>query len=220
MQSTPRSFRQSVLVLGAVLAVACVSGCGSSTHVHVPPPPPSGPLVFNELEPNDFPDFPDFVAVLDRTSYLAVLGSVEAVGFDIVDHIEFQAAEPMELEFYLEPLTAFGDVDVSIYDPISGVVLNTYAFAGGESGTLVIHEAGRPFQFVISAFGAASDWDLEIEGYPYFGRRAGGDGDGAQAPAAIEALDAGAGSGSSDALQESDEEAAGTERPWIEFISA
>ena len=207
MRSIPRSLRQSVLVLGAVLAVACTSGCGSSTHVHVPPPPPTGPVVYIEIEPNDFPDFPDFVSVLDRRSHLAVQGSVEAFGFDVVDHIEFQAAEPMELDFYLEPLTAFGDVDVSIYDPLTGFVLNTYALAGGESGALVIHEGGRPFQFVITAFGAASDWDLELLGYPYFGRRS----------------DPSGSDGGTDAADPTSREAAdsppvGT-RPWIEFLS-
>ncbi|MEE2941096.1 MAG: hypothetical protein VX460_11965 [Planctomycetota bacterium] len=207
MRSIPRSFRQSVLVLGAVLAVACVSSCGSATHVHVPPAPPTGPVIYAEIEPNDFPDFPDFVSVLDRQSHLAVQGSVGAFGFDVVDHIEFQAAEPMELDFYLEPLTAFGDVDVSIYDPISGLVLNTYAFTGGESGTIVIHEAGRPFQFVITAFGFASDWDLELLGYPYFGRRAGAESESEDAPAA--SLQARGEAGA----------AAAEVRPWIEFVS-
>lgn len=209
MRSILRSFHRSAQVLGAVLAVAGVSGCGSSTHVHVPPPPPTGPVVYAELEPNDHPAFPDFVSVLDCQSHLAVLGSVEAFGFDIVDHIEFQAAEPMELDFYLEPLTAFGDVDVSIYDPISGLVLNTYALAGGESGTLVIHEAGRPFQFVITAFGAASDWDLELLGFPYFGRRSGLDGQSEGADAASPQA-----RGETNAA-----EAAPEERPWIEFVS-
>ena len=209
MRSTPRSLRRSALVLGAALAVAFVSGCGSSTDVHVPPPPPTGPVIYAELEPNDFPAFADFVSVLDRRSHLAVLGSVEAFGFDIVDHIEFQAAEPMELDFYLEPVTAFGDVDVSIYDPISGVILNTYAFAGGESGTRVIHEAGRPFQFVITAFGAASNWDLELLGYPYFGRRSGLDGASENADATTP-----------QARVEADaSEALAEERPWIEFVS-
>ena len=207
MRSIPRSFRQSVLVLGAVLAVACASGCGSSTHVHVPPPPPTGPVIYVELEPNDFPDFPDFISVLDRRSHLAVQGSVEAFGFDVVDHIEFQAAEPMELDFYLEPLTAFGDVDVSIYDPLTGFVLNTYAFTGGESGTIVIHEAGRPFQFVITAFGGPSDWDLELVGYPYFGRRSDSPGSDGETSAPIP-------------LSPGPTEAppVGT-RPWIEFVS-
>ncbi len=207
MRSTPRSLRRSALIVGAVLAVACASSCGSSVAVQVPPPPPTGPVVYVELEPNDFPDFPDFVSVLDRRSHLAVLGSVEAFGLDVVDHIEFQAAEPMELDFYLEPLTAFGDVDVSIYDPIAGVVLNTYAFAGGESGTLVIHEAGRPFQFIVYAFGAASDWDLELIGFPYFGRRSGAD---------VESDDAHAASPQARSTVDASE---AEERPWVEFVS-
>lgn len=205
MQSYPRSLRQSLFVLGAVLAVAVASGCTRTTHVHQPPAPP-GPALFFELEPNDHPDFPDFVAVLDRDSYLAVQGSVEAVGFDIVDHIEFQAAEPMELDFYLGALSAYGDVDVSIYDPIAGVILSTYAYEGDEWGTLVIHEPGRPFQFVIEAYLYDLDWDLELTGYPYFGRSA--------APGAASDSEAAAEAGPA-AVSELE---AAEPRPWIEFV--
>lgn len=225
MQSTPRSFRRSLVVLGAVFAACCVTGCGRRTTVSVPPPAPPGPDLFTEIEPNDFPDFPDFVAVVDQLSYLAVQGSVQFIGNDIVDHIEFEAAEPMELDFYLDPLTLGGDVDVSIFDPLTGQVLSTYAFDGPEFGTLVIHEAGRPFQFVIEAFGGDSAWDLELVGFPYFGRTAAsGDGDtagGAETPQAIESLDLDAevlDAPEGDA--EGSQEAEGTERPWIEFISA
>jgi hypothetical protein len=165
MQSCPRSLCRSVLVLGAALAIVFASGCSDVTHVSHHPP--AQPELYFELEPNDFPETPDFVAVLDSRSFLVVQGSVEAVGFDIVDHIEFAASEPIEIEFYLDGLGPLADVDVTIYDPIANQILGVYASGGDESGTIVVHEAGRPFQFVIEAFGGPADWDLELVAYPH-----------------------------------------------------
>lgn len=165
MRSAPISLRRSVLILGATLALSIVAGCGDT--VHVGPSAPAGPEYVVELEPNDFPEWPDFIGVLDDLSYLVVQGNVEAIGFDIVDHIEFEAQTPLEIEFYLDGLGPIGDVDVTIYDPIAHVVLGTYAGPGDESGTIVVHEAYRPFQFVIEAFDVETDWDLEIVAFPY-----------------------------------------------------
>lgn len=167
MHSFPKSLRQTTLVLGAIVVIALASSCRRITHT---PNSPPGPALFQEIEPNDSPLFPDFVAVLDSSSFLAVQGSVEAVGFDIVDHIEFEADRPLEVDFYLEALSPFGDVDVSIYDPVDDVIVGTYAFSGPtEFGTLIIHEPGRPFQFVIEAFDSDTLWDLELITYPSIG---------------------------------------------------
>ena len=124
-------------------------------------------MLYYELEPNDFPEAPDFVAVLDGLRHVAVRGSVEAVGYDIVDHIEFEAAEPIEIDFYLTGLNVSSDVDVTIYDPIADLILGVYAGIGDESGTIIVHDPGRPFQFVIEAFGIDADWDLELIAYPH-----------------------------------------------------
>lgn len=167
MHSLPKSLRQTTLLLGAIALIALASSCRRVTHT---PGSVPGPALFQEIEPNDSPLFPDFVAVLDNNSFLAVQGSVEAVGFDIVDHIEFVTDRPLEIDFYLEALSSFGDVDVSIYDPIDDVIVGTYAFSGpSEFGTIVIHEAGRPFQFVIEAFDTDTLWDLELITYPLSG---------------------------------------------------
>lgn len=165
MTHCPVALRRSVLTLGAALAIAYLSSCGRTT---VRGGVPAGPDVFIELEPNDSPAFPDFVGVLNRNSYLAVQGRVEAVGFDIVDHIEFETSEPMELDFLLTALDPLGNVDVTIYDPIADLVLGTYTFDDSfEEGTIIVDEPGRPFQFIITAVGFDTDWDLEIIGFPH-----------------------------------------------------
>ena len=166
LASLPSALKRSATVLAAVLAASFMTSCErTSTHVHVPAPQPD---FFTELEPNDSPDFPDFVGILDDRSFLVVDGFVEAVGFDIVDHIEFESDRPIEIDFTLEAFGAFGDVDVSIYDPIAGQIVGTFASGGRfETGTLIIHDPGRPFQFIIEAFDTDSPWSLELIAYPH-----------------------------------------------------
>lgn len=210
MSSCPTSLRRSVFVLGAAFALAFISSCGDVTHVGHNNPP-VGPDIFVELEPNDFPETADFVGFVDDLSYLVVQGSVEAVGFDIVDHIEFEATMPIELDFYLDGLGPFADVDVTIYDPIDDIILGTYAISGDESGTIVVHEAGRPFQFIVEAFGEASDWDLELVGYPY---NCNCFGDGPESAAQAKPL-AGSEGSATDAVSKED-----TGHDWIQVLPA
>lgn len=154
--------RSNPLVL-ALLATVTLASC-DNVHVGRAVPRPDS---FLELEPNDTPALADFITVTDRWTLLTVEGYVQAVGFDVVDHLEFEASEPMELSFHLEAHAPFGDVDVSIYDPIAGVVLGTYASGGpSEVGTLLVLEPGRPFQFVIDAFLVDTPWCLHLEGWP------------------------------------------------------
>ncbi len=145
------------------LALATAPACDNVHIGHGSPTPDS----FVELEPNDTPSLADFVAITDSATFLTVEGHVQAIGIDVVDHLEFEACEPMELRFYLEAHAPFGDVDVSIYDPIDQIILGTYASGGpSEVGTILIHEPGRPFQFVIDAFIEDTSWCLQLEGFP------------------------------------------------------
>ncbi|MEM8713870.1 MAG: hypothetical protein AAGG01_23245, partial [Planctomycetota bacterium] len=162
----PQALKRSTAVLAAVLAASFLTGCERTRSVHVPAPPQ--PDRFTERAPNDSPDFPDFVGILDDRSFLVVDGYVEAVGFDIVDHIEFETDRPIEIDFTLQAYGAYGDVDVTIYDPIADEIVGTYATGGSyEAGTLIIHEPGRPFQFIIEAFVEDTAWSLELIAYPH-----------------------------------------------------
>lgn len=208
MQRFPLALRRTVLALGAAWALLLVAGCTDTTHVHGGGNGGGGgssPAVFVELEPNDSPAFPDFIGVLQDLDHVIVEGYVEAIGFDVVDHIEFEAAHPLEIDFTALALSPGGDVDVTIYDPIAGQVLGTYAVSGDyEAGTIVVHEAGRPFQFIIEAWGVATDWDLELITYPYCGTCLAPSGDGLESTPSA--------SGEAKDGAPSDAET----RPWIE----
>lgn len=166
MQPLPSSLRRTTLCLGAALAALALTGCGH-THYSSGPGAPR-PDTYVELEPNDTPFLADFVSIVDPSTFLVVDGHVEAIGVDIVDHIEFEASEPVEIDFVLEAFGPFADVDVSIYDPIADVILATYTTSGPiETGTIVVHEPGRPFQFVIEAYLEDASWSLELVGFEH-----------------------------------------------------
>ncbi|MEZ6013572.1 MAG: hypothetical protein R3F49_00530 [Planctomycetota bacterium] len=184
--SAHRSVPSRVLALGAL--AAGLQSCEVHTHEAHIPGPPAGPPVYRELEPNDSPAYPDFIGVVDPYTLLYVDGHVEAIGFDIVDHIEFLSASPAAYDFRVDALSAYGDVDVTIYDPIAGLVVAEYFFSGPyEVGRVIVHEPNRPFQIIIEAYGVDTEWSLELVGRPYGGllRQAAGsrDDEGFEAPA-------------------------------------
>ena len=153
------------------LSLAVLPACGSRTS-HVSVPVPSGPPVYVEREPNDSPAFPDYIGPVNNHTLLYVEGHVEAIGFDVVDHIEFLSVEPAAYDFHLQALSPFGDVDVTIYDPIDNLVVAEYFFTGPvEFGRVVVHQPNRPFQFIIEAYGVDTEWELELVGAPYTGFR-------------------------------------------------
>lgn len=172
-------------VLGAVLAATLV-GCGAHSHGHNDPGPPPGPPVYREIEPNDSVAFPDRIGLVDRYSFLYVEGHVEAYGWDIRDHIEFLSTGVAAYDFRIDALSYYGDVDVTIYDPIAGVVVAEYFFSGPyEVGRVLVHEPNRPFQIIVEAYGVDTEWSLELIGVPYPGHwRAPGEGDAADSEGA------------------------------------
>jgi prepilin-type processing-associated H-X9-DG protein len=170
-------FGRLVLAALAATATSCYDDdwdeeCGSCG-----PPPPE---VYQEIEPNDSPLFPDRIAVVDAYTFLYVDGHVEAVGFDIVDHLEFHSATPATYDFRIDALSAHGDVDVTIYDPVADVIVGVYAFSGPvEAGRITVHQPDRPFQIIIEAYLVDTAWSLELVGGYYSGlaRSAAGAGD-------------------------------------------
>ncbi len=151
----------------AATATGCHDGHGDDECGSCGPPPPA---VYQEFEPNDSPFFPDRIAVVDAYTLLYVDGYVEAFGFDIVDHLEFHSATPATYDFRIDALSAHGDVDVTIYDPVADVVVGVYAFSGPvEAGRITVHEPDRPFQIIIEAYVLDTAWSLELIGGYYSG---------------------------------------------------
>lgn len=156
--------------LALAVLVATTVGChdGDDDCDQCGPVPPP---VYVELEPNDSPLAPDRIGVVDAYSLLYVDGHVEAVpGIDIIDHIEFFSATRAVYDFRIDALSAYGDVDVTVYDPVADVVVGVFAVSGSvEFGRVVVHEANRPFQLIIEAYQYDTSWSLELVGDFYSG---------------------------------------------------
>jgi hypothetical protein len=165
----PRPYHFGQLALAALAAT--MAGCSDDDSDDCdqcgPPPPP----VYVELEPNDSPLMPDRIGVVDAFTLLYVDGHVEVVpGVDIVDHIEFLAASPAVFDFRIDALSAYGDIDVTVYDPVADVVVGVFAVSGSvEYGRVVVHQHNRPFQLIIEAYQYDTFWSLELVGDFYSG---------------------------------------------------
>jgi hypothetical protein len=164
----PSRFGQLALVALAATAAGCHEDDWDDDCDHCgPPPPPS----YVEIEPNDSPLTPDRISVVDAYTLLYVDGHVEVVpGVDIVDHIEFLSATPAAYDFRIDALSAYGDIDVTVYDPVADVVVGVFAVSGSvEFGRVVVHQANRPFQLIIEAYQYDTFWSLELVGDFYSG---------------------------------------------------
>ncbi|MGK0218351.1 MAG: hypothetical protein ACI9HE_001839 [Planctomycetota bacterium] len=188
-----RSAQRSRLLASAVLGLL-LSACEGSGHGNgggsVSPP---GPEYFYELEPNDTPQFPDFIANLDPYSELLVEGHLEggpSSFYDIYDHFEFVATTPTEFFFELHTDAPFADLAIGVYDPYFGeIVLWWDTPYSGESGSFVVHEPGKVFQLVIFAPSLGTDYGLELSGFPYpFGLESDSDSPADGAPSTQEQL--------------------------------
>lgn len=163
----PDRLRTLALAALAATAAGCYDDDGDDECGHCGPPPPP---VYQEIEPNDSPFFPDQIGVVDPYTFLYVDGYVEAVGFDIVDHLEFFSAVPATYDFRIDALSPGGDVDVTVYDPVADVIVGVYAFSGPvEAGRITVHQANRPFQIIIEAYLVDTAWSLELVGGYYSG---------------------------------------------------
>lgn len=169
LRTGPSSAR--ACALGALLALplaSCHDGDGDCSHCEPPPPPPAP--VYEEIEPNDSPYFPDRLGVVDRYTLLYVDGHVEAIGLDVVDHLEFHSATPATYDFRVDAWSAYGDVDVTVYDPLADVVVGVFAVSGPyELGRVVVHQPDRPFQLILEAYLHDTYWTVELAGGPYSG---------------------------------------------------
>lgn len=176
---TNSSRRPGSNLLGSVLLGLLLSSCEGSGHGGVTPPPP-GPEYFYELEPNDTPAHPDFIAYVDPYSDLLVEGHLEggpSAFYDIYDHFEFVATTPTEFVFNLYTEQPFADLAIGVYDPYFGeIVLWWDTPFSGESGSFVVHEPGKVFQLVIFAPNLGTDYGLELSGFPYHYGLESGDG--------------------------------------------
>ncbi|MEZ6005707.1 MAG: hypothetical protein R3F33_16180 [Planctomycetota bacterium] len=170
----------------ALLGLAC-----HPSHTHHPGTGTSIPF-YDEREPNNDPYAADFIGYVDSDSHLIVGGFVDdypGPGGDIYDHFEFVTSEAASFEVLLEPLSAWNDMALGVFDPDTGEMVMWIDDPGGAQwADFTVHTPGKAFVLVVAATYGYGDYDLELLGHnynPMLGIAADGG-----APPAIEPLDA------------------------------
>ena len=152
-----------VLLAGMVTTVGCAGGTG---HDHGGGGY-SGPPVYGELEPNDSPWEPDYLGGMNLFSHMIVEGHVEAVGWDLVDHFEIQADEPIGIEFCLHADHPYADIDLCLFDPDSGLIVGCWDSPWSpEEGLFSLDWPGKRVVLVVEAWGVDTSYSLELKAVP------------------------------------------------------
>lgn len=159
-------FRRPTLLAGLALVASCTHG-GSG---HPPPPPGSpGPTILLEIEPNDSPYAPDFVGPVHTLTHFVMQGYVEAPGgFDVYDHFEIVANEPVWIDFELRGLHPVADLDLHLWDPDGEEIVASYDSPWDpEFGSFTLDWAGKAVVLLVVAHLVDTDYDLEIRAAPH-----------------------------------------------------
>ena len=147
----------SVAALGLALA-----GCGSGNLVGNS----STVLFVTESEPNNLAAQANFFGFLGPSQTIVIQGSVAGVGGggpDGADGFEFSSPGGVYVSFFLESADQNSDVDVCLFDPVSGTYVACWEspFAN-EAGEFWVDNFGADYQLVVLAANAATAYTLEV----------------------------------------------------------
>ncbi len=120
--------------------------------------------VFLETEPNDDPFLANHFGALQPGERFFIDGWISDNGFDPFDGFAFTAAQPIHVDFQLWIDDPFSDLDVCLYDPQLGLVVDCFATdSNPERGGVDVFAGGLDFHLVIESFLGASTYSLEIQ---------------------------------------------------------
>jgi hypothetical protein len=143
------------------LALPGALACDNDHHHEDPPPAPYFDVW--EQEPNDASCCPDYLGTLYVGDALVIGGFIRDDGFDPFDGFGFRSGEPMDIEFYLEPVDGWADLDLGVWDPTVGdFVLIWDSPNSVESGVFTIPSALEDFQLVVMSYEGDAEYRLFV----------------------------------------------------------
>ena len=146
--------------LGSTLILLALSPLAACTHSHSDPP--SVP-VYAEVEPNDDPFSANYFGRIRPGDRFFIDGWIDDRGFDPFDGFAFTADVPLHVDFQLWIDDPFADLDVCLYDPQLGLVLDCFQTASNpERGGVDALAGGLDFHLVVESFSGRSSYALEI----------------------------------------------------------
>jgi hypothetical protein len=146
------------------LAIASVLALAACDHRHHedPEPPPVDPFFdIWEIEPNDFACCPDELGSFFVGDELVIGGHIRDDGFDPYDGFGMSNGEPLDVEFYLEPVGEWADLDLGVWDPWTGeFVLLWDSPEAVESGRFTVSSSLEDFHLVVMSFDGDAEYRL------------------------------------------------------------
>ncbi|MCY3002397.1 MAG: hypothetical protein NTV21_11390 [Planctomycetota bacterium] len=151
------------LALPALLACALLPACKKCHDCGAPPAPPAPFYDFWEIEPNDGACCPDVVGTVYVGDEFIVGGTIRDDSFDAYDGFGLTSGEPLEIEFFLEPVGTNADLDLGVWDPVVGDFVLLWDSPGTtEGGRFTISGALRDFQLVVMSYSGDSEYRLWV----------------------------------------------------------
>jgi hypothetical protein len=145
---------------GQALILLALPPLAACTHSHSAPP--SVP-VYAEVEPNDDPISANYFGRIRPGDHFFIDGWIDDRGFDPFDGFAFTAEVPLHVDFQLWIDDPFADLDVCLYDPQLGLVLDCFQTASNpERGGVDALAGGLDFHLVVESYSGRSSYALEI----------------------------------------------------------
>ena len=151
------------LALPALLACALLPACTDCHDCDPPPAPPAPYYDFWEIEPNDGACCPDVIGTVYVGDEFIVGGAIRDDSFDAYDGFGLTSGEPLEIEFFLEPIGTNADLDLGVWDPVVGDFVLLWDSPGTtEGGRFTLSGAFRDFQLVVMSYAGDTEYRLWV----------------------------------------------------------
>jgi hypothetical protein len=148
-----RGIGAALILLALPYLPACTDSHSKRTRVPV----------YAEVEPNDDPFSANHFGRIRPGDHFFIDGWIDDRGFDPFDGFAFTADVPLHVDFQLWIDDPFADLDVCLYDPQLGLVLNCSQTASNpERGGVDVFAGGLDFHLVVESFTGRSSYALEI----------------------------------------------------------
>lgn len=157
--------RPRLALPAATLALLAVSACHHSDDDcgGCPPPPAAAPYDFWEVEPNDSGCCPDVIGTVYIGDEFIIGGTIRDDSLDPFDGFGLTSGEPLEVEFFLEPVAGSADLDLGVWDPAIGDFVLLWDSPGAtEGGRFTIPSTFKDFQLVVMSWAGDAEYRLWV----------------------------------------------------------
>lgn len=154
------SRRPLLFVLGVLVAFACDRGGGAGRNAAIEGSlaVPADSSIVAEVEPNDSVDQAHPLGVLEAGRTLTIVGRLSRDRGDARDAFSLATEQRVEILASLTFADASADLDIALFDPVSGQFIETFSSAANPE--IARFHAKGSFDLVLAAVGGETDYEL------------------------------------------------------------